>query len=493
MRHSYFCILISAAMLLLLAGCQKTGMTGREIRFTAVSQGSPQTKTAYSGVKPATVERINWTATDVVRIYSDKATCSNDPTYYWADYGLSNIDHSGANSTASLSVTSSQGGLSWGEDVPHHFYGIYPPASDAGKAVKGTSTNPFEGTIPTPQNGTATTVKSLEDGTTDVTVYYPPMSSAYLVAYDERSEGSGTSNLQFEPAYTAFHISAGRKDKDITINSVELISTSTALKGDFTMYNAGSGWVFTCPAFDDGTNANNKLTFNFPSPLELTTTSSTVEFVLFALPQDLTELTLQFNVTIEGVNGTRSLKLKTKDAITDLYGHNYAADAWLIFDACRKHYIKGLLVPGDVWDVNNVTTVSMQESVDPWDVEDKNITYGNTDPVVNATKLSVTSSGYSFSIFSPQGKQWQISVLDAPGGDVDDGVTITQTNASSTNANAGTLTGTIGSKVEFTLSRTSGSSGTRYLSFSIVVDGTEYSINSELYPNTGGVPTPITL
>jgi hypothetical protein len=505
MRHIPY-LLCSAVALVLLAGCQKAGLTGRQIRFTAVSQERTQTKTAYTGVKPGSVERIDWASGDVVRIYSDAATCSNNTEYHWADYGLSDISASGAASSAKLNVTSSQGGLNWGEGT-HHFYGIYPSPGTAEDAatVNGASGNPFSGTIPAAQAGTATTVAAIESGA-NTTVYYPPMSSAYMVAYDARTESAGTSNLSFNPAYTAFHISAGRKDADITIHSVELIAgnttqAGTALAGAFSTYNAGSGWVYTNPAY---AATNNKLTFTFDSDddIVLTEAAPTVEFVLFALPQNLTELTLTFNVDIEGVgtNVTRSLKLKTAEAITDpLYGHTYAVGDWLVFNACHKHYLKGLLVPKSIWSINDIETVVMEEGVADWTENDNTINYGSS-PIVSASKLQ-GSNPYYFSLYAPLSTSgssylWKVTVLDGSFAPVTSGVTLTQVDgegASTGNVSVeGVLTGEqpiAEADVAPVRFRVSGTSGTYYLSFSVVgPDGAEYSINSEVVRNSAGDP-----
>ena len=513
MTKAFVRLITLTGLALLLAGCEKFGGSGREIRFSAISSPGQVTKTAYTGIIPsgATKERIDWTNGDVIRVYSPEAACNNDNSYHWADYNLSGIGIVEGNPVLSggkMNVKSddnTRGGLAWTENAgPYTFYGIYP-APSADEATPGTvlgnaSGSAFPCTIPAAQMGTAVNVVDFAvftDPSTPahVDVYYPPMSNAYMVAQTSASKGTALTTLEFDPAYTAFHIRAGVKSDESAkeIKQVTLTSSgtgSTALAGAYGAYY-NSGWNFPI------TGTDKTITFQFNTdddadPENYTIASgTTVDFVIFALPQNLTNLTLDFTM---GDDTHRSLKLQIPagSGSVTMGGKTYSAGDWLMFDACQKHYLSGLIVPGSVWNVNNVTSVLMQEGVNPWDENGQNITYGNADPVVYATKLSATSDGYSFSIFSPQGKQWKISVLDAPGGSVASGVTITQTNAASTNTGSGTLTGTIGSpdKVDFILT---GASGTYYLSFSIVVDGTEYSINSELYPDTGGVPTSITL
>lgn len=491
-------IIWAAAAVILLAalpGCQKTDYSGREIRFTATSHGAPDTKTQYSGKTTGNIERIDWVSGDKVRIYSDVATAGNDAEYHWADYAVSNITESGANSNGELTVTSPQGGLTWGTGT-HKFYAVYPAPTSA-EATKGTVKGPAGSgivfSIPASQTGKATTVKSLEDGTTDMTVYYPSTENAYLLAYASRKEADAAAPLEFGPAYTAFHIRAGRADKDITINLVSLKSSTNALAGEVTATNDGTGWSYVTPGYSTG--VNDALTFSFDGTAPtLTTTNPTVDFVFYALPQDLTQLTLEFNLTIDSSPAKRSLKLKTATAGT-YNGRSYGADDWLVFDACKKSYIKGLLIPGSTWTVDNTTPVVLRESVADWDDNAQNPNYG-TDLVVNASGLDEVTPGvsYRFSIYEPEGKTWKIKVLNSSGAVVP-GVKITRDNHPGTTDPAdgdGELTGTIRkgstaapSLIEFSLSgSTSGSNCT--LSFSVVADEKEYSINSEVVRGTWG-------
>jgi len=474
----------------LLAGCQKFGGAGKEIRFSAVTVPEPLTKTAYSGeLGSSGAERIDWSLDDVIRIYSDKATCNNAAAYHWADYSVSAITSSSQYSDAgTLTVTSAtRGGLVWTDAVTHHFYGIYPvPGDDPAATVRGTSSTPFECSIPASQAGTASTFTAPIVSGASTTVYYPPMSNAFMVAHDSKSSGDIT--LQFEPAYTAFYISAGRKDKDITVHSVKLKSVNTALTGGFSVYydTDDTKWVYTNMA-DISAGVNNEITFTFPPDLVLTTSNPTLDFVFFALPQEITGLSLDFNVTIDSDNVHRTLDLKAAKACT-IQGRDYAPNDWIIFDGRKKSLISGLLVPGALWDAG-ITTVAMRGSVAEWGDESSSLEYGQHDPVVNATKLTydtsdpLPASNYSFSIFAPKGQKWQIKVLDAVDGSVKTGVTITQDTNVGT---GGVLTGTIGnpSKVDFTLS---GAATGNVITFSIIVDDTtEYSIDSEVARNSNG-------
>lgn len=498
-------IMWAASALVLLAGCQKTPQSGQIVRFTAVSQPAVLTKVQYTGELSGGKERIDWKQGDAIRIYSEGATASNNNSYTWADYAVT-ADGSdlGAVSQAEISVTSAQGGLAWGADA-NTFYAIYPKptASDDPTTVRGgTSGTPFNCTIPTAQEGTAISVKDLSDQSANINVYYPTNASAYHLAYASMSEPATEATLAFDPAYTAFHISAGHKDgdPDITIKSVTLKAASgNAVAGSFTAYYGGSGWTFGCPTY--AIDSNDAVTFTFAGDNpKLTTSNPKVEFVLYALPQDLTNLTLDFVVDVAGVgtNLHRTLELKIA-AAKDYNGHHYAAGDWLIFNACKKAYIKGLLIPGASWTIDTGTTIQVKTTaVKGWTEVKPGITY-DTDPVINASGLDELNHAthlYEFFIYSPTGATWQVKVLNASK-ELATGVTITREERPDTSSDPasgnGVLTGTVGGgkadapgRVRFSLS---GSGGPYTLSFSvkISVGGTvyEYPINTEVIRGNG--------
>lgn len=499
-------IMWAASALVLLAGCQKTPQSGQIVRFTAVSQPAVLTKVQYTGELDGGKERIDWKQGDAIRIYSSGAKASNDPSYTWADYAVTaNGTKDGAKSKASISVSvsSPQGGLTWGSGT-NTFYAIYPSpggSADVATTVRGTSGTPFNCTIPTAQEGTAISVKDLSDQSADINVYYPN-ASAYHLAYNSLEEPATDTPLAFDPAYTAFHISAGHKDGDpnITIKSVTLKAASgNAVAGDFTAYYGGSAWTFGCPDYASG--SNDAITFTFPGGNPVLSGTNKVEFVLYALPQNLTNLTLDFRVEISGAEKHRTLELKTAAAGT-YYGHTYAAGESLIFNACKKAYIKGLLIPGATWTIDTGTTIQVKTTaVKDWTEVKPDINYG-TDPVINASgldELDHSAHLYEFFIYSPTGATWQVKVLNSSKA-LAEGVTITREERPDTSSDLpsgnGVLTGTVGGgkadapgRVRFKLSLSSGSSGPYTLSFSVKISigGTEYEypINTEVIRGDG--------
>ena len=495
MRTKHLLFYVAAIMsLLAVSSCTKE-YAGKEIRFKAsTSPFASQTKTVYSGELVGGRERINWSTTDIIRIYSPQAGCNNDNTYHWADYKPSDIapddTYTVRSNAGTLTPQTDRGGLAWEDAGTYDFYAIYPaPADDPAATVRGTSTTPFQCAITATQVGSATTVSAIEAGA-GTTVYYPPMSNAHMVAYDSETKGSDI-DLLFEPAYTAFHIIAGAPagEPDKVLKSVALTSTSTALAGAYTAYydDTDAEWKYGI------TGTDQTVTFTFGSANYTITAGEAVEFVLFALPQTLTDLTIVFTM---GDDSTRSLKLKVSNTLvgsTTVDGESYTAGEFLRFKPCTKHFIKGLFIPESIWTVNNTTPVVLRETAaKDWDDETSDIAYGDS-PIVNASGLdevSLSTHSYKFSIYEPHGETWKIKVLD-PSGNVKTGVTInrdtTIPSGSSDPANgSGELTGTIRggnpsapALVEFHL--TGGTGGVNCtLSFSVVAGGTEYSINSEV-------------
>lgn len=462
MQHNRF--IWGATALILLAGCQKTDKTGTEIRFEARSLPETATKAVYTGDKnDSGFERIDWEVGDKIRIYNDKATCSGDANYYWADYTVGSVaSSSNRYSTGQLNVSSSRGGLTWGTGT-HTFYGVYPSPETDEDADKHDLSS-FNGTIQQTQTGKLSDINAW---TGTGKVYYPSNNKPILVGYAQLTAGTdGT--LDFEPAYSAFHISAG-VDVAMTVTSVELRSADHKLCGEFTVSRSGSAWSFGGLSVSDA--ADKAVTFTLPSPGVTLNTSDKLELVLYTVPQTLDDLTLVFHTNMGG----RTLELKKAAA---------AGGDWVAFSACHKAYIKGLLVPGATWTIDNTTEIKMQESVADWgDAAMDAIEYETSGIIFNATGLNQTGTGgksFDFSLFAPAGKTWKVTARNASDGSVAKEVEITpETGSASTD---GVLSGIIGSPnpwIHFTAD--SGTDGNNYyLTFSVDVDGTEYSIDSEV-------------
>jgi len=341
MRNTVKAFLLAAGVLLSLTGCQKGsfGKVGQEVRFGAVS-GQPETRTSYSnsneGEKPETtkLERIDWKIGDIFRVYSSVAARSNGS--HFSDYYVNSATAAGQISKAGIE-NNEAGGLVWGEGT-NDFYALYPynafEVTDAAGKVSAAKAE-----IPATQ-----ALTKAEDGE-----YYPDMNKAYMLAVAS-AEAKSTVELNFYPYFTAFEFEVC-SDKNMKIKGFKMSSSdkvegfaATPLSGEFTATPAETKWtVGNAPEISD---ENRSVTANF-APIELTlatgeTKTNTVHFTVFAAPRELTSITVEFTVEVDGAKETRSLFLSYAEG-------NKQAGKPIVFAACKKHYFKGMLVPGSLW------------------------------------------------------------------------------------------------------------------------------------------------
>ena len=384
MKGHKILLLLAAAGTLFLAGCQKTGVLGTgtgdgTIRFSA--SAAPGTKTVYGAynnenASAATWQSLDWVNDDQVRIYSDAAVRrvgyeqgkTGQDLYYWADYKVTGAQAGSANteagwSSATLENLNNDGnglgnGLMWPAGTTSaKFYAIYPaPVVAEGQTEEGTGTTlagtkgTLAGTIPAEQ-------APKDDGTTD-------MSYAYMTAVgasaQPASDDKTNIKLNFYPAFTAFEFSLKSDVADpVTVTKFELLAAADApaLTGAFTVTYSGTTETAKTIAC---TGTGKTVTFTFPAN---TTVSSTkdLNFTLFALPQDLTGLTLRFTI-LEGTEEvTRSLKLTYAKEMT-VDGKTYAKGEYVTFAGCNKHRINGLVMPKNIFNFKyiNLTGTPME-------------------------------------------------------------------------------------------------------------------------------------
>lgn len=337
MKKTFSYASLILAGIVFLAGCQKDGNTsgnGKTIHFTAGSN-APATRTVYSGAITGGVERIDWVSGDLLRIWSDKATDRYNNNH-WADYSINSVTANGSKSIGTLSNTGDGNGLVWAEEGGDHmFYAVYPsvPATiDPETGVAGGATiadaqsasgTPGTGTGSFKIDGTVTSVNTV--------VLKPDMSNATMFAANLINPDAATVNLDFYPACTAFEISlvCGDSDADIALSSFTLSSASTALSGAFTAeVKQGNATTYACPVHSAD---NCSITFDLSGQVISKTKGLT--FTVFALPQDLTDLSISF---LLADNTFRTLDLKQNGAS-------------ILFPACRKHRITGIAMPHSVW------------------------------------------------------------------------------------------------------------------------------------------------
>ncbi|MBO6030894.1 MAG: fimbrillin family protein [Prevotella sp.] len=487
-------ILLGAGILLSLTGCQKENEnggsqgSGKPVQFGAIA-GAPGTRTEFSGVVTDGWERINWKERDQVLIWSDNAINRLERPGKSAVYDIINISAQGKESHASIERAGEDGLVFLDEPSAYQFWGIYPASAVSSAPTAGE----LSYSIPATQ-----TAGDMDNGV--------------LLAYAS-VPGEQHVDLRFNPAFTAFSFTVAAnvsmQINGLTMTSVERKNGAntfgpSVLSGTVAAKVEEGEWKCTVPAASE---SNTSISTTFTDPLVLTlpegaTKTNEVTFVLFAVPADITSLTMVFNVTVDGKAETR--KVTISYAKDDPNGA-YAKGDPVSFAGRKKHNIKGLVLPESV---NHDVVLDFQ--VMPWVDSEGTITYG-PDAIANAVALEYASGAFRmtggsrrqnnwfanatdpivayFSVFAPEGGSWKIKVSGAT-----DKLTVTasqlplagQTTAptvsSATVDGVLELSGPIGSRVEFKVARANDATASDeiQLNFYAVLDGREISINSEV-------------
>lgn len=379
-------LLLLAGMSLLLAGCQKEGRYDNDkglIRFSASSR--PETKTAYgiydydANNKPVW-QRIDWVEDDEVRIFSPEAADRYDGSRHYADYRVVTVTANGRESEATIvnadianpqndpgdpaAPTSSENlnGLVWGDAETYTFYGTYPVLSGTVAKTDGTPSASFTGLE----------IES-DQGAGDLSVNMPKY--GYLTAAKANVSKGSNVRLEFEPAFTAFEVTLEAEEDagEITVTGFELVSGAEALAGEFSVSYAGTTRSFT---YSTATDADKVVGITFPNgttikPATETEAAKTLNFTVFALPQDFTHLTLRFTVLDENDEEVeRSLDLSYAQATT-VGGKTYAAGDFVEFAGCKKHRIYGIAMPNEVWKF----AIQLSGEALPWELKESTTSF----------------------------------------------------------------------------------------------------------------------
>lgn len=326
---------ILLAALLTMVSCDfnefsKASGVGKPIVFTANTyyQNGIHTRTEYSGEffgETTKYERIDWVDTDLMRVWA-QVDASNTAN---GDYVVeSHQTDTGNGQNSNAKVKSVANPLTWLSDANHSIYALYPsPATDNVDANKvSLNANVVTATIPATQEVTAQSGSS---------IYKPDMNYAYMWAATQAVPGSNVA-LGFKPLMTAFEFSVRTADDGAGLSSFSLVADddSPYIAGDFTA--AISEDLSSC-AITSIANGSRTITVNFDNAT--TAPSGSLTFTIFALPQELTHLTMQFTMS----DGTvKELALKQKDSSSDEY-------QFITFEAGTKYRITNVGVPGDGW------------------------------------------------------------------------------------------------------------------------------------------------
>ena len=307
------------------------------IRFgvSTIYENGPATKTEYSGVDmdgnsislTSDYERIDWLATDKIRILCAQASVEGSSDKY-ADYAIT--PSAGSPHTATIAPEGK--GLQWGTGS-HDFYALYPSTVQNGASTIGVSGTgaTVGGTIPATQTATRSGY-----------IFKPNMDYAYMYAVKAGvSEGADVS-LDFKPLVTTLEFTLLTKAGDpITskLTSVKLSSdqATSYLTGTFTAELTASGLT----AVTNITDGGNEITITLPDGgVQLSTNAAEAYTVTFlTLPQAQTELTLTLGFAD---SSERTLQLKDNGS-------------WIIVPACKKTYIWKLDVPRSVARISGGT------------------------------------------------------------------------------------------------------------------------------------------
>ena len=496
-------LLLLAAGTLFLVGCQKTGLndgtgTGNgTIRFSATAS-SVGTKTAYGDYDDETNptwQVVNWVTGDKLRIYSDKAVHRYADVKY-ADYEIvGQPTVSGHESKATIEGTSldnetvpggldngadMRNGLIWGDEPDtYSFFGIYPSTACASGSA---------GTL----NGTIDASQGIGDLAVNMPKYgfLTAAQKITLKAADFNDNkvvtplknGGPNVEMRFEPAFTAIEVTLKSTQPNTVLTGASLVSSSTALAGNFTVaYTAnesnGFSKVIDCSSATGKSVSVTGLTDATIGP------DAPYTFTFFALPQDLKDLELVFDIQNAQ---SRHLALKKNGQ-------------YLTFSACKKHRIYGLQMPDGTW------TLYLQSEVADWEDNAKNPKYGEADDegaIISAGALEFVS-GFSgspsrtaatlesstasllayYSLYSPTNGKWRITLK----GEKAANFVLTSDNASteghiSASGADAYIEGNVDQRVFFSVTPTSSaaSGDSVELWFTVLVGEKEYNLHSEV-------------
>ena len=372
-------ITLVGGLVVLAAGCVKEQdmnemyrPEGTPIIFTAATgyENGNGTRTEYSGSffdangnpnqnltgTANNYERIDWVANDPVKVFYAHGSGSPLNAVY-AVSGTPSADDEISN--ASISVTSGSK-LTWTAGGANHvFTAMYPTNgfnanSSLGNTYANNSITFNDGTHVTAQIPAAQ--KAIPTQTTGK--YRPNMAYAYMIAYKEIASSSNDHEvyLPFTPAMTAFEFrfrmpatpAAGTSGKSFKVKSFRMHTSTSGkyLAGNFSFAISalkssdgkarGGTWQTSSYSVSGGSQ---DITVTFDNPVDLST-STDLDFTIFALPQDHTDITLYLTY-VDGSNNeyTKHVDLKSGTPAT-----------FYRFDACKKYIITNYVAGYDEWE-----------------------------------------------------------------------------------------------------------------------------------------------
>ena len=357
MKNTIKMLLLSTGIILSLAGCQKGntpgGLAGKAVRFGATS-GSLNTRTDFTGDgtqdgtktdefgrKILTHERINWTVGDQVMIASDYATVYQDPTTKFATYSVASFTENGDKSYATLDEKVASDELYFTDAETYKFWGIYPASlDDGGKLVNAQADYTISGSqAPT---GTPSTTNVTVDGVAKtLTTLKPDMAQAVMLAAAANQTAQNV-ELEFYPGFTAFEFTLNSAYADLILKEMVLTTAEgKSLAGNVAVSAIQTGGAtFTSTSNYSITYPEEAMViYTFPENTTITK-NDYVTFTVFALPETINGLTLEFHL---GKDGSEIQKATLK----------YQGNP-IEFAGCKKHCLRGIAVKGG-WNFTYLT------------------------------------------------------------------------------------------------------------------------------------------
>ena len=334
-------VLLGAGLVLSLAGCQKGNtsdeLTGKAVLFNA-SARSIRTRTIFTGDgtgsstdefgrKILSHERINWSIDDPVMIASDYATVFEGEMKY-ATYIVASMTESGDKSYATLDEKAETEELYFNkEHTSYKFWGIYPAMVGNGNDLVNAAASYDISGSQTPFGDPVTTTHTIDGKSVSLTTLAPDMTKAVMLGAAENQTAQKV-ELEFYPGFTAFEFTLSAQESEIALQKMDITTaTGKSLAGHVAAtIKTGGDSEFTCTY-----PSEKKVTYTFPANT-VVSPSKYLTFTVFALPEDIEGLVLEFTM---GDGNVTKATLKKKNS-----------DEPLVFDGCDKHCLRGIALPG---------------------------------------------------------------------------------------------------------------------------------------------------
>ena len=368
MRHNISMILLSAGIVLSLAGCRKDVpkiQSTTAVRFSTSPAGA-ETRTSFSGKGTQdgekkdelnrnllSWERIDWVKGDQVMIASDHATIYDNPDKKVATYTVYSVTEDGDLSHATLEEKNASEELFFNDQfTSYDFWGVYPASVGDETSLQNDKTVNYS--IDVEQGVESKVDENITVGneTFKLTTLKPKMDKAVMLAYAKEQSASEV-DLQFYPAFSAFEVQlrAEPGSSDFNLSSVTLHSEKSYLSGEITVtinpVDADTEFVLTT----DETKKSHDVTLPFPTGTKISP-NQYLNFTVLTLPLDVDGLSLTFNFK-EGGSTTARLSKKVGETKEDIK-----------FTGRKKHRLFGLMMKGG--------TLLIQPEVAPWESGSEN-------------------------------------------------------------------------------------------------------------------------